>query len=127
MMSNPYTKVEIEAVVFQIEGSKASDGFPPNFFSRAMANDRVEYHRDIQATSRSKDPISPYLFILCLNILSLKFIREQEAKTIKGIKLDLESCNRVYTIWQEFSYFSRLGIIYEKTKVKFSPNTPRRF
>ena len=37
---------------------------------------------------RQGDPLSPYLFILCANVLSCALIRKEQNNNIKGIRID---------------------------------------
>ncbi|KAF7806699.1 ribonuclease H [Senna tora] len=42
-------------------------------------------------------------------------------------KADIESCISVSNIWRDFGSYSGLIMNLDKTEIKFSPNTPRRF
>ncbi|KAF7821742.1 ribonuclease H [Senna tora] len=91
------------------------------------------------------DPISPYLFILCANALSVTLFAEQENHNLQGIKISREappvnhmcyaddimlffkanmaSSLTVRNIFQNFGQAFGLYMNPAKTEVKFSPNT----
>ncbi|XP_074300419.1 uncharacterized protein LOC141631680 [Silene latifolia] len=95
------------------------------------------------------DPISPYLFILCMDILSLMIIKAESNRSIEGIKLSRNSpaishllyaddallcfrlspsaCESLRDILISFSAFSGQMINHQKSYIKFSPNTPDDF
>ena len=98
---------------------------------------------------RQGDPLSPYLFILCMETLSTKFCAAQISKDIQGIKIAraAPSLSHLFFVDDALFFFKAIPkncwflknllkgfcdksgelINYEKSQVTFSPNTPRRF
>ncbi|XP_074298919.1 uncharacterized protein LOC141629897 [Silene latifolia] len=98
---------------------------------------------------RQGDPISPYLFILCMEILSLMVIKAESQRSIEGIKLSRNSpaishllyaddallcfhlssssCESLRDILISFGNISGQMINHQKSYIKFSPNTPDDF
>nr|XP_021851943.1 uncharacterized protein LOC110791500 [Spinacia oleracea] len=94
---------------------------------------------------RQGDPLSPYLFVLCMEILSALLRRAEGSHRIEGIaisrgappishlffaddsllffKVSPEICDQVLEVLSEFSNISSQIINYQKSFVKFSPNT----
>ncbi|KAF7802979.1 ribonuclease H [Senna tora] len=97
-----------------------------------------------QAGLRQGDPLSPYLFVLCANVLSNYLIQAQTSKSIKGIKIarnapiinhlmyaddilmffraDRNTCNSVSTLLNKFGEMAGLSMNRQKSEIKFSPN-----
>ena len=93
---------------------------------------------------RQGDPLSPYLFILCQNVLSHLFFNAQAQKNLHGIKINrrnpllnhfffandcfiffmtnIHSCRHFKNVLKEFYLLSRLKINYTKSKFFISPN-----
>ncbi|XP_074283561.1 uncharacterized protein LOC141608108 [Silene latifolia] len=98
---------------------------------------------------RQGDPISPYLFIICMNCLSLMLDKAQINKEIQGIKLSRynipithllyaddsllcfkatpSSCIVVKQIIADFEEVSGQMVNYAKSYLKYSPNAPPDF
>ncbi|KAF7820717.1 ribonuclease H [Senna tora] len=95
---------------------------------------------------RQGDPISPYLFILCANVLSLQLMKAQDLKKLGGIKIsrlappinhlcyaddfllffkaNTESATLGKRILDAFGHMSGLFMNPHKSKVKFTSNCP---
>ena len=54
---------------------------------------------------RQGDPISPYLFLFCANILSIALIQVEGQKKIKGIKLDRNGLSFTHLFYVDDSLF----------------------
>lgn len=100
-----------------------------------------------KAGLRQGDPISPNLFILCVNVLSGLLIKCQDSK-IKGIKVargaltinhliyaddillflkdDIASISEFWDIFKRFEASSGLSINPAKSEITFSPNCTNR-
>ncbi|KAL2894644.1 hypothetical protein RDABS01_010553 [Bienertia sinuspersici] len=98
---------------------------------------------------RQGDPISPYLFILCMEALSKRMEALQRENRIKGLVVSRnrerishlffaddalfsfeatpESCNEVRTTLEEFCSVSGEMVNYKKSHIQFSRNTPPKF
>ncbi|KAF7802526.1 reverse transcriptase [Senna tora] len=103
ILNRPFTKLEIETTVFQMDGSKAPGPdremeFPDHWISilmqcittptlRIMVNGEPTEYFSPQCGLRQGDPLSPYLFILGFNVLSCALSNLQEAGIVKGIKV----------------------------------------
>ncbi|KAK4268485.1 hypothetical protein QN277_025138 [Acacia crassicarpa] len=95
---------------------------------------------------RQGDPLSPYLFILVVEVLSLMIRKSQESKLLMGIKLsngcpelthsfftddallymnaNLSNCVTLFNILSQFCAVSGQVINLDKSSIFFTPNTP---
>lgn len=95
---------------------------------------------------RQGDPLSPYLFILCMNVLSCMLIKVNMRKQVEGarvsrggprinhlmydddmllfFKTNLDSYNHLAIIIKAFGDHFNLTPDVMKSEIKFSPNTP---
>jgi len=102
-----------------------------------------------KAGLRQGDPLSPYLFILCMNVLSGLLVKAQNQGSLKGIKVarnappinhliyaddillftraDLDTIQHFKKTFDGFGRISGLCINPMKSEITFSPNTPNRF
>lgn len=102
-----------------------------------------------QCGLRQGDPLSPYLFLFCLNVLSHHLSNLQESKAVPGIKIarnsprvnhiffaddnivffkaNLNSCQAIQQLLTSFAHHSGLAKNDSKSQVCLSPNTPRKF
>ncbi|XP_021866236.1 uncharacterized protein [Spinacia oleracea] len=98
---------------------------------------------------RQGDPLSPYIFIMCMEVLSRRMLALQEIGSGRGLKIGRrsprinhlffaddalfffhatpDSCVNLRKALDEFSLISGEVVSLEKSFVTFSPNTPRRF
>ena len=96
---------------------------------------------------RQGDPITPYLFLLCIEGLSAMLKKEERAGKIKGVvacrgaprvshllfvddnivfcKASEEECDRLIKVLEEYEGDSGQKLNKEKTSLFFSKNTPR--
>lgn len=99
---------------------------------RVQVNGNLTDSFNPQVGLRQGDPISPYLFIICMNVLSGLLIKAQEEGKLKGIKVarnalminhliyaddilvffkaDLESCQRSKEVFKVFGMTSGLVV-----------------
>lgn len=54
---------------------------------------------------RQGDPISPYLFLLCANVLSIALLKVEQNKGLKGIKIGRNGCSFVHLPFADDSLF----------------------
>ncbi|XP_074315266.1 uncharacterized protein LOC141651451 [Silene latifolia] len=116
---------------------------------QVLINDTPSSRIFLQCGLRQGDPISPYLFILCMEILSLMITKAETNGLIEGIKLSRQSpaishllyvddsllCLRLTSasweslrsILNNFSSISGQMINHQKSYTKFSPNTSSDF
>ena len=62
---------------------------------------------------RQGDPISPYLFLFCANILSLAISKEEEQKNIKGIQVGRNGVSFTHlfcSLMISYSFFRMISI-----------------
>lgn len=93
------------------------------------------------------DPLSPYLFIICANVLSCMLLRLESSKQLKGISFGnscppithlmyvddvvlffqptVDSCKRVAEVLQKYARLAGQEMNKAKSKIVFSPNVPR--
>lgn len=96
---------------------------------------------------RQGDPLSPYLFIFCSNVLSCMLIKLQDDKKIKGISFGnrgpaishlmyaddvilffqptMASCQNVAQVLQRYSCLAGQEVNRSKSRIIFSSNVPR--
>ena len=106
--------------------------FYENINSSVIVNGTVSAKIQIERGCRQGDPISPYLFILCAELLACKIRTDEE---IRGIKLhdteykvnqfaddtsftlegDQQSFEKLFTTLKEFEFISGLKLNYGKT------------
>ncbi|XP_021737182.1 uncharacterized protein LOC110703699 [Chenopodium quinoa] len=99
-----------------------------------------------QCGLRQGDPLSSYLFVLCMEVLSAMLRRGERSSLFKGIKISRgapsishlffaddsllflevnpDACANLMTLLSEFCSLSGHVISLQKSAVKFSPNTP---
>ncbi|KAF7832087.1 uncharacterized protein G2W53_014420 [Senna tora] len=93
---------------------------------------------------RQGDPLSPYLYVLCTNVLSNYLIRAQDEKSIRGLKIshnapsvnhlmytddillffraDRKNLESVSKLLSQFEDMSGLSMNKQKSKIRFSLN-----
>ncbi|XP_021848080.2 uncharacterized protein [Spinacia oleracea] len=98
---------------------------------------------------RQGDPLSPYLFVLCMEVFSALLRRAEQARLLQGIsvcrgapsvshlffaddallffRVSPDACNQVVSVLSKFSAISGQIINHQKSFVKFSPNTPQDY
>lgn len=81
---------------------------------------------------RQGSPLSPYLFIVCANVLSCHLIKVEEQQKVQGIKVS-HSAPLYADDMLVKNIFRRIGEVVglfpngKKIEIKFSPNTTARF
>lgn len=106
--------------------------FYNNIRSYVIVNGKISQRFSVQRGCRQGDPISPYLFVLCVELLACKIRQDDE---IKGIRIsdtefkisqfaddtsftlegDQRSYERLFETLNDFEQISGLKINYEKT------------
>ena len=106
--------------------------FYSNITSTVLVNGKPSKKIKIERGCRQGDPISPYLFILCAEILACKLREDEEIKTIRigntdfkisqfaddtsiFLEGDKKSYERLFNHLDEFANMSGLKINFEKT------------
>lgn len=134
--------------------------FPPlwiNLIKQCVTTTKIQINFNGTSTQpitpecglRQGDPLSPYLFLLCLNVLSLKLLKLENDRSITGIKIskggpclshllyaddcliffkaNLNSCQQIRKLLDDFAACSGLYVNDTKSLSVFSPNTPQKF
>ena len=52
---------------------------------------------------RQGDPLSPYLFLMCANIMSLSLLKAESLKEIKGVQLGRNGCSFTHLLFVDDS------------------------
>ncbi|XP_056691641.1 uncharacterized protein [Spinacia oleracea] len=95
---------------------------------------------------RQGDPLSPYLFVLCMEVFSASLRLAERQHLLRGISIcrnapsishlffaddsllffevSPDACHEVTLVLDQFSLLSGQLVNYQKSFVKFSPNTP---
>ncbi|KAF7815286.1 LINE-1 reverse transcriptase isogeny [Senna tora] len=111
---------------------------------RVKINGDMTYWFLPKAGLRQGDPLSPYLYVLCANVLSNHLITSQNDRSIQGIKIargapsinhlmysddillffraDKTTCDKVNKLLHQFGELAGLWMNNQKSEVKFSPN-----
>ncbi|KAF7843911.1 uncharacterized protein G2W53_000816 [Senna tora] len=67
------------------------------------------------------DPLSPYLFLLCSNILSCMLHKEERAKNIQGIQFDPHNCSSIKRVLEKYATLADLfNELVEKVESKLA-------
>ncbi|OMO51274.1 reverse transcriptase [Corchorus capsularis] len=139
-----YTAKEVKQAVFQMSGSKAlgPDGMSLAFFQRCWQGEIFYPTRGI----RQGDPLSPYLFLLCMEGLSSLISAASRSGSIHGISISRSvprvshlffsddnilflqasktECDAVISLLNLFEKASGQKINIDKSSILFSANTP---
>ena len=67
---------------------------------------------------RQGDPISPYLFLMCANVLYIALLKVEQNQDIQGIKLGRNGCSFTHLLFVDYSllFFKKttsLSLIYK--------------
>lgn len=54
---------------------------------------------------RQSDPLSPYLFLMCANVLSLSLQKAEHGKLINGVKVTRSGCTFTHLLFADDSFF----------------------
>ena len=54
---------------------------------------------------RQGDPISPYLFLMCANVLSIALLKVEQNKDLQGIKVGRNGCSFTHLLFSDDSLF----------------------
>ncbi|KAF7821130.1 reverse transcriptase [Senna tora] len=73
---------------------------------------------------RQGDPLSPYLFIIVAEVLSLMISHHVEAGDLRGVKLSRADCSMLKSILRNYYDASGQEVNFDKSCLYFSQNTP---
>ncbi|XP_021758513.1 uncharacterized protein LOC110723465 [Chenopodium quinoa] len=141
---------EVHKAAIKIDMSKAYDrvnwlfllkilqayGFPPRWVQwisqcistvsyRTLVNGQVSEAFKPSCGLRKGDPLSPYLLLFCMDILSKMLIMGGNLGQIKGLKVTKESCQNLTNIIDRYGGISGQRLNLGKSFVKFRNLVPR--